>query len=246
MRFIAALVGIVSLVLIVGACFFDSGSGGVQSGVIARLGPIPTATLPAPLPEPVLLGQSQGGVRTAVTGGGEGSYVVKSGDTLAGIAISRGVPVDQQAAWIAEVLRLNSIADPRLIGVGVELRLPRVPTQTAARAGTETPAAARTPTTAPPTAAAATATTAAPASTPRPPISGGSGTYTVVSGDFPLLIAEKLGVPPAQQLSWAAELIALNNLNPNAMTVGTVLQLPAGTPSGPAQTAPPATPTRVP
>ena len=34
---------------------------------------------------------------------------------------------DQRAAWIAEVLRLNGIADARLLAVGQELSLPRPP-----------------------------------------------------------------------------------------------------------------------
>ncbi len=237
MRFLAAFVSIAGLVLIVGACFFDSGSGGsgVRTGVVARLGSIPTATPPAQLPEPVLLGQTQAGSRPAGPGGGGDTYVTKSGDTIAGIAASLGVLPDQQAAWVAEVLRLNGILDARLIGVGIELRLPRTPTQTARATATATPSPA---TAAPATRTPPPATT----STPRPAVQAGPGTYTVVSGDFPLLIAEKLGVPPSQALIWAAELVRINNLTPNAIAIGTLLQLPAGTP----QQGAPATPTRVP
>ena len=57
-------------------------------------------------------------------------------------------------------------------------------------------------------------------------VSGGGGTYTVVSGDFPLLIAQKVGVPPAQQSAWADQLVALNGINPSGLQVGQVLQLP--------------------
>ena len=68
--------------------------------------------------------------------------------------------------------------------------------------------------------------------TVRPTSTGSSSgrTYTVVSGDTPLVIAEKLGVPSAQQTAWANELIALNGINPSAMQVGAVLDLPTGTP----------------
>jgi hypothetical protein len=38
--------------------------------------------------------------------------------------------------------------------------------------------------------------------------------YTVVSGDYPILIAQKLGVPESQQAAWAQQLIALNGIDP--------------------------------
>jgi hypothetical protein len=69
--------------------------------------------------------------------------------------------------------------------------------------------------------------------TPTPPEDdedneGGEGTYTVVSGDTPLDIAEKLCVEGAT--AWANELVTLNDLDPSNLKVGQVLQLPAGTP----------------
>jgi LysM repeat protein len=72
-------------------------------------------------------------------------------------------------------------------------------------------------------------------------------TYTVVSGDYPGLIAEKLGVAPAQQAAWAEQLMALNNVCSSCLQVGSVLQLPAGTPTSPPPPTPvPATPTPAP
>ena len=141
------------------------------------------------------------------------------------------VPVGQQASWIAEVLRVNGIADPTLLRAGQELILP---------AASPTPRVTGTPPTATQTRVAATATTATTATvastaastaTPRPTVTGGGGTYTVVSGDYPLLIAQKLGVPESQQLAWADALTALNNVSSTGLQVGMVLQLPAGTPS---------------
>ncbi len=225
--------GVVLLVLLLQGCLFGGGSQPTAS--IARPGSIPTATLPPNLPEPILLGEAPATTSTGAIVGGAQTYTVKPGDTLGAIAAALGVPGDQIASWTNEVLRLNGIADARLLAAGVELQLPRIVTPTPARAtgtpgasSTGTPAAARTPT---PQVVATTASGAS-SPTPRPTVAatGGGGTYTVQSGDFALAIAEKLGVPASQQLAWADQLVSLNNLNPNAMVVGTVLQLPAGTP----------------
>jgi LysM repeat protein len=242
----AAIFGSILVLVAAQGCVFGGDDGGGDGGAIARPGSIVTATMPATLTDPILLGQSQttggntGG--TGTTGGASGqTYTVKSGDTLAGIAISLGVPQDQQAAWNAEVLRLNNIADARLLAVGVELVLPRIatPTGTPRPAGTPgTPAATPNRTTTPGTTPASgttpQATTQAATSTPtvRPTTTGQSSgrTYTVVSGDTPLVIAGKLGIPAAQQASWANELVALNGINPSAMQIGDVLDLPVGTP----------------
>ncbi|MPZ49813.1 MAG: LysM peptidoglycan-binding domain-containing protein [Dehalococcoidia bacterium] len=244
-----ALVLVLLVVLFQGKLF--GGGDNDPPGSVGRRGSIPTATPPANPPEPILLGEirASGAGTTSAAAGGEGTYVVKSGDTLAGIAISLNVSAGQQAAWLAEVLRLNGIADARLLNVGDALRLPRLPTATPGPRPSATPATAATPTrTAVPQAQAtapAAPTQAASTATPRPttvPVAGGGGAYTVVSGDFPLAIAEKLGVPAAQQEAWAQQLLALNNTTASALQVGQVLQLPAGTPSGGAIPAPTATP----
>jgi LysM repeat protein len=236
---LGALAFVVLAIALQGWLFGGDDPGGAAS--VARPNSIPTATMPANLPEPILLGQSQsaapGPSAATSPSSSANSYVVKSGETLGAIAAAQGVAPDQQAAWVAEVLRLNGMEDARLLRAGQELLLPRLPTQTA-----RPPAVTGTPTSSTPAAGATTRPgTPAPATaTPRPaagstPTAGatpaaGSGTYTVQSGDFPLLIAGKLGVPDAQQLAWAEQLIALNNLNPNAMRVGQVLQLPPNTP----------------
>jgi LysM repeat protein len=66
--------------------------------------------------------------------------------------------------------------------------------------------------------------------TPRPTVAGGGGTYTVVSGDNPQLIGQKLCVPAGQLAAWAEQLLALNNKTATGLQVGEVLQLPANTP----------------
>lgn len=239
MKLAAAGAAIVILALLLQGCFF--GGGGSSPASISRPSSIPTATPPANLPEPILLSQAQGAARTTAPGpsGGSGeTYTVKSGDTLAGIAAQLGVAGDQQQAWIAEVLRLNGIADARLLSAGQVLQLPRAPGAAVRTTGTPTAGATRTGTPSGP-AATATPTQPGPASTspagtatPRPAATGGGGTYTVQSGDYPYLIASKLGVPESQQTTWVNQLVALNNIDPNALVVGQVLDLPAGTPSG--------------
>lgn len=233
----AGACALVLTALLLGGCSF--GGGGDTPPSVSRPGSIPTATPPATLPEPILLGESQGTNPrpTGASSGGSSTYAVKSGDTLFGIAASLGVPSDQQASWTAEVLRLNGLAEPSLLRAGQELRLPNLPTATPRASGT--PAAtgtpARTPTPASTTAVSTTAT-------PRPTVTGGGGAYTVVSGDYPFLIAQKLGVPAAQQAAWVDQLIALNGIDPSRLFVGQVLQLPAGTPPISGTSSPTATP----
>ncbi len=213
-------------------CLFGGGDDPVS---IERPGSIPTATPPARLPDPMLVGEVQAGVgpaTSAVTG--ETTYVVKSGDTLGAIAAQFGIPAAQQASWVAEVLRLNGIPDATLLQAGVELRLPRI-TPTPRPTGTVTPrvtitataalGAARTVT--PATSPAASATAGAQSSaTPRPTVVAGAGTYTVVSGDNPTLIGQKLGVPASALAAWADQLMTLNGTNASSLQVGQVLQLP--------------------
>lgn len=236
-----AVLGAILILLTAQGCVFGGDDDGGPGGALNRPGAIVTATLPATLQDPILLGQVQttsGGTNT--TGGSSGNtYVIKSGDTLGGVATALGVPSDQQAAWIAEVLRLNNITDARTLGVGVELILPRIATSTSTPRTTGTPGTPqatpnRTTTPAAATTTTPQATTSAATSTPtvRPTASGSSSgrTYTVVSGDTPLVIAEKLGIPAAQQAAWANELVALNGINPSSMQIGDVLDLPTGTP----------------
>jgi LysM repeat protein len=230
-------VGAGVVALIVAALFLNSfvfGGGEEDEPSVTRPGSIPTATPPANLPEPVLLGEATGtggGGTSPGTGGATGgnTYVVKSGDTLFGIAAQLNVPAGQQASWVAEVLRLNGLADASLLRAGQELRVPATTgatpaATTGAASGTATPQ--RTATSAP--ASTNTPSAAAPTATPRATVTGGGGTYTVVSGDYPLLIAEKLGIAQSLQAAWVDQLVALNGINPASLSVGQVLQLPAG------------------
>src|SRR5688572_25745816 len=227
-------------VLLLGGCIF--GGGGTPPPSASRPSSIPTATPDPNPPEPILLSQSTGVGAVPATGGSTGgnTYVVKSGDTLFGIAAQLNVPGAQQPAWATEVLRLNSLPDPSLLRAGMELRLP--PTTPSTGTGTaSTPASLnQTATATPPrTPTPGTlATTPASTPTPRPTVAAGAGTYTVVDGDYALLIAQKNGVPDSQQAGWAQQLLSLNNLTASGLAVGQVLQLPP-IPSGAAATATP-------
>ncbi len=206
------------------------------SSVASRPGSVPTATPPANLPEPILLGavsDTGGPSGTPGTAGTPGSgatatYTVKSGDTLSAIAAAQGIPGDQQAAWIAEVIRLNNKSDASL-KVGEELNLPRAAAATpsatrtgTATSGTTTPTRTGTPGT--PASGTATATPTPRAGTT--PSSGGGNTYTVKSGDTPGAIASSLGVPAAQQSQWIAQMLQMNNTTATGLQIGQVLQLP--------------------
>lgn len=220
--------------LLLGGCIFGGG-GDDDPPSATRPSSIPTATPPANLPEPVLLTQAspQPG---APGGAAPGTYVVKSGDSLFAIAASLGITGEALAPWTTEVLRLNQLADGASLRVGQELTLPVVRSPTPA-AGAPTPARRPAATASTPTAGgtpAPTATRPTSGATPAATSTTGGGassrTYTVVAGDYPLLIAQKLNVPEAQQNAWANELLSLNATTAAGLDVGDVLRLPASTP----------------
>jgi LysM repeat protein len=230
------------LALLVSACGLiggdDSNSLNPNPQTVGKPSSVPTATPPATLPEPILLGAATdpigGGTNpagTPTTGGNTGgaaTYTVKPGDTLSAIASAQGVTGSDQAAWIAEVLRLNNMADATRLAAGQELTLPR---PTASVNPTPRPGTTTTPNTTP-TRASGTPTAGQP--TPRPgttPTSGstpsaGGNTYTVQSGDTPGAIASKLGVPASQQTAWVTQLLQQNNVTAQTLQIGQVLNLP--------------------
>ena len=238
MKLLLAIIGLIGLVLILVAFLVG---GGDDTPSLRRRGSIPTATPAANPADPIVLGESRSGTEPVPTGGSaEITYVVRSGDTISAIAIRFGVPAKEQAAWIAETLRLNGIDDARLLAAGVEIRLPPIPATTVGPTAT--------PATADLTPAPATTTPVAGTPTPRPTVVGGGGSYTVVEGDNPSLIGEKLGVPAEALVAWVDQLLALNDVEPTALVVGQTLELPAGTPGAGASpaTTPTLEPTRTP
>src|SRR5712691_7491684 len=89
-----------AVLFLAGACIF--GGGGKPPASLNRPSSIPTATPPANLPAPILLGQSQvAGAAPAAAAGAANSYTLQSGDTLFSVAAKLGIPGEQQAQWVA-------------------------------------------------------------------------------------------------------------------------------------------------
>jgi LysM repeat protein len=197
--------------------------GGSSSGTAPDSGKIPTATMPAKLPEPKILSNS------AVLAGGGATYTIKDGDTLAGIASRLGIALD-------DLRTANPGLDPGTLHVGQTIKLPQssdVPPAAAATAtsanGSAT-AKAATDTPAPnPTEPPATETPAIEVPPPlgTPPAPGATATtasvgqtYTVQNGDYPAKIAEKFGIS-------LDDLLAANpGIDPTGMHIGDVIVIP--------------------
>ncbi|MGB2695917.1 MAG: LysM peptidoglycan-binding domain-containing protein [Dehalococcoidia bacterium] len=99
------------LLLLIGfavAACNSGGSDGKQAST--NLTDVPTATLPDPLPEAIILGEAQ-----PVADGS--SYTVRAGDTLASIAARVGTTVDA-------LIAANAGVDPTGLAVGQVLILP--------------------------------------------------------------------------------------------------------------------------
>ena len=99
-----------SLVALVAAMLFVACGGSGDDDSTPDLSRIATATLPNPLPEPLIVDE----VRPPAQGV---SYTVQAGDTLAVIA-------DQLASTVDEIIAANNIDDPRQLFVGQVLIIP--------------------------------------------------------------------------------------------------------------------------
>jgi len=155
--------------LVVVACGgSDNKKPNVNSGEIA------TATLPATLPDAIILGQSE------VPIAGE-TYTVLDGDTLSSIAAQYDVTVEA-------IMQANDITDATQLSVGQVLRIPGgvsdAPTATPAPAATSAPEPAA---------------TEGPA--PTQPSTDGQQTYTVQDGDIPETIAAQFGITADQLMA---------------------------------------------
>jgi LysM repeat protein len=164
----------------------------------ADLSKVPTATLPAALPEPTIV---EGTPQPAAPAGN--TYVVEAGDSLYAIAERFGVTVE-------ELAELNELADPRQLEVGQVLRIPDTAVISPTPEGTTS---------------TSTPTPSGPTKTPRPIGTPGEGetTYTVQSGDNANDIALSFGIT-VEELA-AANNTTVDNLR--SLQVGDVLIIPA-------------------
>lgn len=192
----------VCIALVVSAC----GGGGDDPTSAPDLDKVPTATLPAKLPDAVIVG---GG---AILPGGSATYTIRSGDTLAGIASRLGITLEDLRA-------ANPGVDPATLRTGQVVNLPQLPD------GVPTVAPPTSNTQPPGTREPATETPEpVPTDTPEPvatntPASLGQ-TYIVKSGDIPVTIAEQFGI------TVEALLAANPTIDPRGLQVGQVLVIP--------------------
>ncbi len=191
---------VVALATFASAC----GGGGMTDAKAPDNDKIPTATLPATLPEPTIIG---GG---AVQPGGGTTYTIRSGDTLAAIADRFGLSLE-------ELREANPGLDPATLSVGDTVQLPQIegvpPTPAPETSPTDEPAPEATATTEP--------APEPPTETPPPPPTSLGQTYIVKSGDIPVNIAAQFGI------TVEALLAANPGIDPNGLQVGDVLIIPA-------------------
>jgi LysM repeat protein len=101
--------GGLALVMLVAALALGLAACG-GSGDRVDIGKVPTATLPAELPEPTIVG-------APVPGGGGRTYTVESGDTLSAVA-------EQFDVTVEALMEANEIEDPSSLEVGQVLVIP--------------------------------------------------------------------------------------------------------------------------
>ena len=209
-----AVLFLLSLALLATAC-----GGGKSSDSRIDPGKIPTATLPANLPEPLMI---EGMPTRAVQPSGD-TYTVESGDSLSAIAEKLGTTVDELKA-------LNDLTSNDL-SVGQVLRVPGGGSH-----GTPSPTPKKEQATSTPKATGSPEATDTPASraTPRE----GETEYTVQSDDNANDIALRFGIT-------VEELAAANNTTVDdlrSLQVGDVLIIPpaSSTPAPEATESPPA------
>ena len=195
------IVALCGAALAAAACGDDSGAGDPPDDAS-----IPTATLPAELPEPMIVG---GGI---VQPGGGTTYTITSGDTLAGVAERFGVSLE-------DLLAANPGIDPATLQSGDNIKLPTgtdVPSVTPEPEATEDAEPTEEATEEP-------APTEPPATEePEPtntPTSLGQ-TYVVQAGDIPETIAAQFGITTQQLLD------ANPGINPTNLQIGDVLIIP--------------------
>lgn len=161
------VLSLLAVMLLLAATVYACGGGGAKGPIDPNA--VPTATLPNPLPQVVIVGQTSGPNGNNV--GGQ-TYTVVSGDTLLDIANRFDVSVD-------DLMAINNLTDPTALFVDEVLTIPGT-------SSSSTPRPAATPSVAP-----VEEPTEAPTVAPTP---ASGQTYTVQEGDIPETIAAQFGI----------------------------------------------------
>lgn len=99
----------IALVVLLGSALWGA-CGGSGDNSSSEADAIPTATLPDPLPEPLIVGEP-------LPAPGSTTYTVQAGDSLSTIADQFGTTVDA-------IVAVNDIADPTQLEIGQVLTIP--------------------------------------------------------------------------------------------------------------------------
>jgi LysM repeat protein len=194
-----ALVLLACVAALAAAC---GGDDSEPTGAAPDSSRIPTATMPAELPEVRILGEG-----IALAGGGA-TYTIQSGDTLAALAERFGFTVE-------DLLAANPGIEASALRPGQQINLPGDP-------GDVPPPPPPTPEPVEPEPTPEPPPPEEPTPEPQvtePPAAG--QIYVVQSGDLPVTIAEQFGI------SVEALLAANPDINPNALNIGDELVIPA-------------------
>ena len=109
---------VIGAAMVVAACGGDGTAGPSPADTAAPdVGSIPTEPYPEVLPEPYLFRGNPSEEAAVEAAPSETLYIVQPGDTLGSIAVAFG-------ATEADIQRVNGLADPSLLRVGDELRVP--------------------------------------------------------------------------------------------------------------------------
>jgi LysM repeat protein len=193
------------LLLAAGLLAVACGSSGDDSEPPEQ-GEIPTATLPSPLPEPLIVGATTVPVQGT-------TYTVQSGDSPSSIAERFGTTAEA-------IMEANGITDPTGLYVGQVLVIPGA---AAEPDGTPAPTAEPAPTSEPqPEPTVEPEPEPEPTVTPEPPAEG--TVYIVQAGDIPETIAAQFGIT-------ADALMAANGItDPTSLQIGQELIIPSPPP----------------